>query len=177
MIMSEAAQLLAFIACYDQRTVGDADVIAWAGALHDLDFTACRDMVTRHYSRNPDRIRPADIRYLLGPAPHNKPIPVPPENIAQNPGEWRKRVSHRAIHAPILNQQRRDLVLAHPQIARKLCDPPYSLKTPEQWTGYIPAADTETPGAPRPNDSPIRAQLLAILDQAAAADDQRAGHR
>lgn len=55
---------------------------------------------------------------------------------------------------------RRARVLAHPDIAARLCDPPMRYPTPEMWTGYIPGP---TRGEDRPNYSPIRRQLLAIV--------------
>jgi hypothetical protein len=59
---TEAAQLLAVIQTYDQRTVGETDVIAWQKALEDLPFSDCRDAVVGHYQAETDRIMPANVR-------------------------------------------------------------------------------------------------------------------
>lgn len=55
--------------------------------------------------------------------------------------------------------KRRLRVLAQPDIARRLTQPPLAWTRPENWNGYIP------PGTwgERLNDAPERAALLAIL--------------
>lgn len=57
-------------------------------------------------------------------------------------------------------------VLRHPDIAKRLCDPPQSYSRPENWSGYVPP-DTWNG---RTNDSPVRKQLLAIVAAAVEAD-------
>lgn len=61
------------------------------------------------------------------------------------------------------NQRRRALVLAHPDLAAKLTEPPLAHSSPEKWTGYIPQAITCTGAI---NTSPVRAQLVAIVAEA-----------
>ena len=62
----EAANLLAVMQTYDQRTVGETDVIAWHSALGDLTFPECRDAVIAHYRQQTDRIMPAQVRTHVG---------------------------------------------------------------------------------------------------------------
>lgn len=62
---SEVANLLAVIQTYDQRTVGETDVIAWHGAVGDLAFNEGRDAVLEHYKTTTDRIMPAHLRQLV----------------------------------------------------------------------------------------------------------------
>lgn len=66
------------------------------------------------------------------------------------------------------NARRRALVLRHPDLAARLCEPPLRHTTPEHWTGYIPPAyDAETFGGGQPiNTSPARAALVALLAEA-----------
>lgn len=173
---TETDVLLSVAAAFDYRTIGEADTHAWHAALYDLDFTTAREAVIAHYRRTDDRITPAQIRHLTNPGQANKPIPAPPEDIAQNPAEWRKRVSAAAVAGPLLNQQRRELVLRYPDLAAKLTQPPYSLARPDQWTGFIPAGDYEARHGRVPVDAPIRAQLLAILNEAAQRADNEQGH-
>jgi hypothetical protein len=63
-------------------------------------------------------------------------------------------------------RSRRGRVLAHPDIAKRLTEPPMRYPTPEMWTGYIPPARC---GEDKPNRSPIRRQLLdtcqAVVDR------------
>ncbi|HEY5990451.1 MAG TPA: hypothetical protein VIV12_29290 [Streptosporangiaceae bacterium] len=58
----ETIDLLAIMAAYDQRTVGEADVIAWHAALADVVFEDARRSVIGHYRENDDRIMPSDVR-------------------------------------------------------------------------------------------------------------------
>lgn len=66
------------------------------------------------------------------------------------------------------NQARRTRVLAHPDLAQRLCDRPYSLPTPEMWTGYVPPDLWRE----RHNDSPIRAQIIAVMNAVKAREDE-----
>lgn len=66
----------------------------------------------------------------------------------------------RAAHD--MNNRRRALVLRHPDLAQHLCDPPLKCPAPEAWTGYLPPELWNG----RTNDSPIRTQLLAIVQAA-----------
>jgi hypothetical protein len=166
MIPSQTATLLALIAGYDQRTVGESDVIAWHAALHDLDITTCRDAVITHYRNTDHRITPAQIRYLTR-ALRNNPAPARATDTAADPAQWRKRISTAAAHAVAINQRRRNLVLAHPDIAAKLTQPPLHLKDPRHWDGSIAQATYEGANGPIPNNSPIRSQLQAIVQEAA----------
>ncbi len=70
--------------------------------------------------------------------------------------------------------EQRRLVLEYPDLAAGLCREPIGYKRPEQWTGYIPPVfDRERPdGTVPPNDSPRRAALLALLEQAAERWDR-----
>lgn len=62
---SEVAKLLALAASRDQRTVGDADVLAWHEDLEDLDFADAREALRRHFRESTDRLMPAHIRRLV----------------------------------------------------------------------------------------------------------------
>lgn len=59
---SETALLLGAMAARDQRTVGEADVLAWYEDLGDLPFEDCRAAVSRHFRDSTERIMPAHIR-------------------------------------------------------------------------------------------------------------------
>lgn len=62
MTNAEVTELLSTLQPYDQRSVGETDVIAWHGALGDLRFEECRDAVLAHYRESTDRVMPAHIR-------------------------------------------------------------------------------------------------------------------
>lgn len=74
---------------------------------------------------------------------------------------------------------RRARVLAHPDLAQRLTDPPLRLRSPERWSGWIPLRElpqescghcTSSGGRrcrgvahrARANDSPVRRQLVDI---------------
>jgi len=61
---SEAALILAAAAARDQRTVGEADVLAWHEDLADIDYPTAREALRRHYRDSTERIMPAHIRRL-----------------------------------------------------------------------------------------------------------------
>jgi len=67
----------------------------------------------------------------------------------------------------------RALVLRYPDLAKQLCEPPYRASRPENWSGYIPGplASENNRGIVALNTSPVRAQLLTILEAAAERAD------
>jgi hypothetical protein len=67
-------------------------------------------------------------------------------------------------------QERRARLLAHPDLARRLCGPPWNFKRPEQWTGFVPPA---TYGA-QVNSSPFRAALVELLTDLEAREREQA---
>ena len=81
-------------------------------------------------------------------------------------------------HHAALNAKNRALVLRFPDIAKRLCEPPYSASNPANWTGYIPGpfgAENHR-GVVQLNNSPVRAQLLALVTEAAErADNETQG--
>lgn len=62
MNLSETARALALVQAFDQRTVGDADVIAWQGVLADATLADVEEAVRQHYAEETGRIMPAHIR-------------------------------------------------------------------------------------------------------------------
>lgn len=63
---SETAKLLAFCAAYDQRTIGEADVLAWHEALDcpwvpNIDLEEAQVAVVDHYRETSQRINVADV--------------------------------------------------------------------------------------------------------------------
>lgn len=63
---SETAKLLAFCAAFDQRTIGEADVLAWHQALEspwvpNMGLEEAQAAVIEHYRATSDRIAPAEV--------------------------------------------------------------------------------------------------------------------
>ena len=62
MTPAEVGVLLARVALFDARTVGDADIAAWCGVIGDLDLVDAIEAVSWHYGESTNRIMPADVR-------------------------------------------------------------------------------------------------------------------
>jgi len=58
---AETARLLGLAAAFDQRTVGDADVVAWSTVLDWVPFTDGVAAVKAHYAVEVRRVMPADV--------------------------------------------------------------------------------------------------------------------
>lgn len=78
--------------------------------------------------------------------------------------------SHQARKQSIEQQK---LVLRYPDLAARLCTPPLRWTHPHHWNGYVPPAyDAEdVDGVTRLNTSPVRAALMALLEEAAERAD------
>lgn len=62
---SETARALALVQAFDQRTIGDADVIAWQGVLPDAAYADVEEAIRQHYAEQTDRIMPAHVRRVV----------------------------------------------------------------------------------------------------------------
>lgn len=81
-------------------------------------------------------------------------------------------VSDFGVQAKRECEARRARVLAHPDIAKRLCDFPLRASTPEMWTGFVPPAEVPTVNGWKRNESPIRRQIIAILKAVEAAENE-----
>ena len=63
MDLIETAELLAVIASFDRRTVGETDVRAWQLALSEVRAVDAQQVVVDHYRDSRDWIMPSDIRH------------------------------------------------------------------------------------------------------------------
>jgi hypothetical protein len=63
----------------------------------------------------------------------------------------------------------REAVLAHPDLAERLTQPPLDYAQPSQWNGFVPPEQFNGQN----NDSPRRAALVAIVDEALTRDAAR----
>lgn len=61
MTPDDVVNVLAKCSAYDQRTVGETDVMAWHDVLARLDVADAMNAVTAHYSESTQRAMPADI--------------------------------------------------------------------------------------------------------------------
>lgn len=61
MTPEDVIDVLAKAAAFDQRTVGQADILAWHEILHRLERSDALEAVTRHYAESRERLMPADV--------------------------------------------------------------------------------------------------------------------
>jgi len=61
MTPDDVIDVLAKAAAFDQRTIGQADVLAWTEVLHSLELPDALEAVTRHYTESRERLMPADV--------------------------------------------------------------------------------------------------------------------
>lgn len=89
---------------------------------------------------------------------------------------WHDELARQRAMARDGNEHRRALVLAYPDLAKRLCDPPYSASRPENWSGYIPGplGAENSRGVVSMNTSSVRAQLSALVAEAAHRADAEA---
>jgi hypothetical protein len=87
--------------------------------------------------------------------------------------DWRKLYTQIAAQEAENNRRNRELVLRYPDIAAKLCHPPLHLSRPGNWNGSLPGPylPETTRGVFPPNRSPVRAQLISIINEAAERAD------
>lgn len=64
MTPGDVARVLVKAAAFDQRTIGEADVLAWHEILAPYELADALEAVTRHYRDSTDRIMPAQLRRL-----------------------------------------------------------------------------------------------------------------
>lgn len=61
MTPEDVIDVLAKAAAFDQRTVGQADVLAWHEILHRIERDDALDAVAKHYAESRERLMPADV--------------------------------------------------------------------------------------------------------------------
>lgn len=62
MNLSQTARLLSTVASFNNRTVGETDVVAWQSVLSDVDLADAERAVRDHYAESTEWIMPAHVR-------------------------------------------------------------------------------------------------------------------
>lgn len=87
---SEVAILLGVAAAYDQRTVGEADVVAWHELLGDQSAADAVQAVKNHYATETRRVMPVDVisgvKRIRADRLERNPMPEPDPNMPV--GDW-----------------------------------------------------------------------------------------
>jgi hypothetical protein len=61
----EVGLVLAKLAAFDQRTVGEVDILAWHEVISRFSLDDCLAAVTTHYTESRERAMPADISRIV----------------------------------------------------------------------------------------------------------------
>ncbi len=201
---SEAMQLLAHAAAFDNRQPSKAAAQAWAAALKDvpLDDDALA-AIARYYGTptpgdaqkwiQPHHVRAhrktiRDERLAREPEPAPAADPADEEAYRRALAGIRGRIGGghtpgKAIPAAAMTSSptdayretrramgaRRDnrvAVLAYPDLAQRLTEPPLGYERPDQWNGFVPPATYDQ----RRNDSARRDALAEIVAEAHRRD-------
>ena len=72
MTPDETALVLTKAAAFDQRTIGEADVMAWYSVLEDVPVDDALQAVSDHYRESTSRLWPADVRRLAAEIDHKR---------------------------------------------------------------------------------------------------------
>lgn len=147
---TEAAQVLAKAAAFDNRQPDQAAALAWAEALdRDMPLTDALRIVGEHYRDERAWVMPADINRrwrALGKArletAQRMGLPEPPDELADTPGDWAawKKAQIRAIRAGLDATQAEARALhaiqRTPRERRELPSAP----PPAEWQAMLDAA-------------------------------------
>jgi hypothetical protein len=57
----EVGRVLVKASAFDQRTVGEVDIMAWHEILRRVEYADALEAVTRHYTETRERLMPADV--------------------------------------------------------------------------------------------------------------------
>jgi hypothetical protein len=99
----EAGKLLGLMALYDNRKVGDPDIVAWMNVIGDLRYDDAAQSVTDYYRDTRERIMPADIRERVREIRSRRiddaPLGDPPDECFEDTEKYRAwlRESRRAV--------------------------------------------------------------------------------
>ena len=104
MTPADAAEVLALAAAFDNRSVGEANALAWSAALDErVTVDDAKRIVTEHYSRSREWIMPSDVNAASAILRRSRldrmATPEPPETLGGDPAreiEW-QRAYRRAI--------------------------------------------------------------------------------
>lgn len=100
---TEASQLLALMALYDNRKVADPDIVAWLKVIGDLPYADCEPSVVAHYRESRERIMPADVRQRVAAIRQARLDAAGPTEIPQE-------LANRPLEARAWLQRTRDAI-------------------------------------------------------------------
>jgi hypothetical protein len=147
---ADTAKVLAKLAAFDQRTIGETDVRAWHEVIGHMDVQDCLAAVTEHYRESANRAMPADIRRIaisLRDARHSRErVAERREAIESGPtvrdrsAEVTALVASVAASLPRPDNHARALARARSERGRPYQPPTKERRQPKQPKVYPPPA-------------------------------------
>lgn len=111
---TDVIDVLKACAAYDQRTVGDADVIAWTVALPELiTKPAAMEAVIEHYRESPMPMRVADLIRIVKSARKARLDAAGPPDLPSGLDQVREREYARAWRQAIAHGMSREEATSH----------------------------------------------------------------
>jgi len=94
---TEMGDLLGYAAAFDNRTVGDAEILAWLDAIGDLPFDDARAAVAAHYGADPNsRLMPGHVRQrvkaMRGARLAREVMPAPAPELTDDTIRYRESI-------------------------------------------------------------------------------------
>ena len=179
--MPQVSRLLGMIAAFDGRTSGESELHAW----HEIatrgrwTYDEAREQVLKHFELDESGwLMPGRINTMIRMARQDRLSrrPVAPLDGTADAAYEKDLVRDRSaimalweaarLESKERSQRRRELVFKHPDLAKQLLSNLIGYSRPENWNGWIPPATVAARDGYVPNDSPRRAALVALVEEA-----------
>ena len=172
----ETGDLLGLMAFYDNRILGEGDVVAWLRVIGDLDYADSTAAVLAHYGGlSTERMMPghlrAGVRRIRSDRIARSVIPAPPHELADTPRAY-QRALQAGIglaaegRAPLASDQPRPLAITGPAAERP------DLKRPRRLSDQIGNLRRMI-GTARTRPTPVTDPQAVARQQAAEAGAAR----
>jgi hypothetical protein len=166
---NQVAALLAVAGGYDNRRPGELNVHAWGEASERSHWSLDEavEAMHQHYATSTDFAMPAHITKIIRATRRAVAELDHAEQLKAIPDGARKSFGHlyagKLAESKRQSANQRDLVLAHPDLAAQLCQPPIGFKNADDWNGWVPP---ERDANGRVNDSPRALALGGLIGEA-----------
>jgi hypothetical protein len=164
----QVTAVLAVAAGYDNRRPGELNTSAWMDAAHKgrWTFEEAVEAVKEHYATETDFVMPAHVTRIIRQHRNRakaeelqRQLIESPRNVKSFRHLWEGAIGE----SKALSAERKRLVLAHPDLAAALTEPPIDMQSPLEWSGWLPV---ERDQYGDPNTSPRAMALARVVAEA-----------
>lgn len=201
MTPEETGRILGEIALCDNRKVDVPMVAQWHRMIGGLAYPDTSQAVVEYFAESTDYLKPADLIRRVKAIRERRvtaaPIDAPPAEPGTYVDQLRSTVKQladgfrmpaaitsgtskgpsaeyeRTRQQDLCGKRNREVVARHEDLSKRLTEPPLGYAQPSQWNGFVPPSTFSGQVNGQINDSPRRAALVAIVDEAMARDAQR----